>query len=90
MFKPRISEKPGVYSPVTGQAVVVQTTCKFGRDRGGMPVPCFTSTNCFFLYQVSMITILMILQENTKTIQLAGSNFLIRNYLDALRVTSWL
>ncbi len=48
MFKPRISEKPGVYSPVTGQAVVVQTTCKFGRDRGGMPVPCFTSTNCFF------------------------------------------
>ena len=27
MFKSRIGQKPGVYSPVTGQAVVVQTTC---------------------------------------------------------------
>ena len=27
MFKSRIGMKPGVYSPVTGQAVVVQTTC---------------------------------------------------------------
>ena len=27
MFQPHVGKKPGVISPVTGQAVVVQTTC---------------------------------------------------------------